>query len=124
MQGVSVLGGERPGVAPRPFRLGERIMHVRGGRRRRTARWIAALRSTTWLTSSLGAAMAAVLLAGTTLPAWADGGRGGGGAGTGGTGGVGFTGGNGGDASGGGGGSAGGGGGAAGGPTTVGTGGA
>jgi len=98
-------------------------MHVRGGRRRPAARWIAALRSTTWLTSSLGAATAAVLLAGTTLPASADGGHGGGGAGTGGTGGVGFTGGNGGDAVPLVGGSGGGGGGAAGGGGTAGAGG-
>ena len=54
-------------------------MHDRVARGRHAAR-LAALLSTTGLTSSLGAAAAAMLIAGWALPARADGGNGGSGA--------------------------------------------
>jgi outer membrane autotransporter protein len=55
-------------------------MHDRVARGRHAARLAAALLSTTGLTSSLGAAAAAILIAGWALPARADGGTGSGGA--------------------------------------------
>jgi autotransporter-associated beta strand protein len=84
-------------------------MHHRVARGRHATRLAAALLSTTGLTSSLGAAAAAILIAGWALPARADGGNGGGG-GTGGadsSNGTGGVGGGGGVAGGGGGGGAG-----------------
>jgi outer membrane autotransporter protein len=85
----------------------DRVARGHVARGRHAARLAAALLSTTGLTSSLGAAAAAILIAGWALPARADGGNGGGGAGGGadssnGTGGAGVS-----DPGGGGGGGAG-----------------